>query len=424
MAIKNRFLFAFFLTAFFFLATACSSQKPSVQLSPRKDSGGRVILGDENFIQNYLHLVRGKGVALLTNPSGVNHKLQSSADIFMSNPDINLVALFGPEHGIRGAVYAGAHIENETDPHTGLPVYSLYGKQRKPTAEMLKNVDVILVDIQDIGVRAYTYIYTMAKVMEAAAKFDKEVIILDRPNPLGGEQVEGNLVEPGFFSFVGLYPIPYRHGMTIGELARLFNNEYDIHCRLTVVPLKNWRRNMLWGDTGLLWAPTSPHVPHWQTVLLMSATGTIGELDVLSEGVGYTSPFELIGAPWIDSYAFASALNDLHLPGILFRPLYFKPYYRLFKGEVCQGVQLHITDPYKYNSYTTGLYILQTALKLYPTQKILSGKARVKVFNKVLGCDWITKDLLNHVPVNEIQKKWQKELAGFLSLRKKYLLYD
>jgi len=421
---KNRLLFVFLTASLLLTATACSALRSSAKTGSLKHTAARVVLGNENFLQNYLHLVHNKRVALLTNPSGVNHRLQSSADVFMAHPQINLVALFGPEHGIRGAVYAGAHIENETDPHTGLPVYSLYGKQRKPTAQMLKDIDVILVDIQDIGVRAYTYIYTMAKVMEAAAEYGKEVIVLDRPNPIDGEHVEGNLVEPGFFSFVGLYPIPYRHGLTIGELAQLFNNEYNIHCKLTVVPLKNWRRNMLWGDTGLLWVPTSPHVPHWQTVLFMSTTGTIGELDVLSEGVGYTSPFELIGAPWIDSYAFAAALNDLHLPGILFRPLYFKPYYRLFKGQVCQGVQLHISDPRKFNSYTTGLYILQTALKLYPQQDILSGKARVKVFNKVLGCDWITKDLLNQVPVSEIQRKWQKELHSFLTLRQKYLLYE
>lgn len=424
MKMLFRFSIAFLSAALLLTNVGCTSQRKSLQPASQQVSGQRVLLGNENFLQNYLHLVRGKKVALLTNPSGVNHNLQSSADVFMAHQDINLVALFGPEHGIRGAVYAGAHIENETDPHTGLPVYSLYGKQRKPTAEMLQNVDVILVDIQDIGVRAYTYIYTMARVMEAAAQFNKEVIVLDRPNPLGGEQVEGNLVEPGFFSFVGLYPIPYRHGMTIGELAKLFNNEYDIHCNLTVVPLKNWKRNMLWGDTGLLWVPTSPHVPHWQTVLFMSTTGTIGELHVLSEGVGYTSPFELIGAPWIDSYTFARALNELHLPGIRFRPLYYKPYYGLFKGDVCQGVQLHITDAHTYNSYTTGLYILQTAMHLYPQQEILSGKARIKVFNKVLGCEWISRDLLNHIDVSEIQKKWQPALQEFLNMRQKYLLYD
>ncbi|MCB0306934.1 MAG: DUF1343 domain-containing protein, partial [Calditrichaeota bacterium] len=284
--------FYLLFTIVMLLLTASVVLKQSVNQESHPDEK-MVVLGVENFLRNHLNLVKGKKVGLITNPSGVDRYLNSTADEFFKHPDIDLTALFGPEHGIRGAIYAGEKISDEVDPHTKLPVFSLYGKHRKPTAEMLQNLDVLVVDIQDIGIRAYTFIYTMAKVMEAAAEFDKEVIVLDRPNPLGGIAIEGNLVQEGFFSFVGMYPIPYRHGMTIGELAKLFNREFKINCDLTVIPMLNWERNMFWDDTRLPWVPTSPHVPHWETTLFMSATGLFGELRTLSEGVGYTSPFEI-----------------------------------------------------------------------------------------------------------------------------------
>ncbi len=383
----------------------------------------KLLLGNENLMQNHLNLVKNKRVGLLTNPSGVNSQLQTTADMLHAHPDVNLTALYGPEHGIRGALYAGEHVKDTTDPATGVPVYSLYGKHRKPTAEMLENVDVILADIQDIGVRGYTYIYTMAMVMEAAAEHDKEVIVLDRPNPIGGLRVSGNLVEEPFFSFVGLYPIPYRHGMTIGELAKLFNNEYDIDCRLTVIPMIGWKRNMLWGDTGLPWVPTSPHVPHWETVLYMCATGTFGELRVLSEGVGYTSPFEIVGAPWINGPELAEALNQLEIEGVLFRPLSFHPYYATYEGEICQGVQLHITDERRFPAYRTGLHIMQTVMELYPEHDLFANKNRIGMFNKVVGSDSIMKALQKKIPVDSIAKGWQAELQSFKSMRTNYLIY-
>ncbi len=409
------------------LFMSCSSQKllqPAAKQTEQKIvKNSRVILGSENFITEHLSLIQGKRVGLLTNPSGINGKLQSTADLFAANPKIDLRALFGPEHGIRGAVNAGEKVQDETDPKTGLPVYSLYGKNRQPSKEMLKNIDVLIVDIQDIGVRAYTYIYTMAMVMKAAAENHIPVIVLDRPNPIGGVAVEGNLVEKGYFSFVGLYPIPYRHGMTIGELAKLFNTEYKINCDLTVIALSGWTRDMLWDKTGLFWIPPSPHVPHWETVLFMSTTGTYGELHTLSEGVGYTSPFEITGAPWIDGAVLADSLNALHLTGVLFRPLYFKPYYGAFKGQILQGVQLHLTDAVAYKSYSTGFYIMETVMKLYPEHNLFAEKSRVKMFNKVLGCGWIMQDLINRVPVPQIEKKWQKELERFKQIREKYLIY-
>ncbi len=417
-----KLTFLLFLTIF---TLSCATMKQNIKtVQPPPEQPSYVVPGVENLLNNHLDLLKGKQVGLVTNPSGVDHHLNSTADLFAANPAINLTTLFGPEHGIRGAVSAGEKVADQTDSKTGVPVYSLYGKHRKPTAEMLANVDILVVDLQDIGVRAYTYVYTMAKVMQAGAEHHIPVIVLDRPNPIGGEMVEGNLVEEGFFSFVGLYPIPYRHGMTIGELARLFNEEYGIHCDLTVIPVQGWKRSMFWDETGLPWILPSPHVPHWQTVLFMSSTGTFGELHTLSEGVGYTIPFELVGAPWIDGSKLADALNALKLPGVRFRPLYFKPYYGLFSQQICRGVQIHLTNPRIYQSYVTGLHIMQTVMHLYPERNLFAEPDRVRMFNKVMGCDWITNDLKKDVPVKDIQAAWQDELSRFKTIRLKYLMYE
>jgi uncharacterized protein YbbC (DUF1343 family) len=320
-------------------------------------------------------------------------------------------------------IYAGEKIRTAIDKKTGLPIFSLYGETRKPSPEMLQDIDIIIIDIQDIGLRAYTYIYTMALVMEAAAENGKRVIVLDRPNPLGGQHVEGNLVEEEYFSFVGLYPIPYQHGMTIAELALYFNSEFEIKCKLDVIPMLGWERKMLWGETGLRWVPTSPHVPHWYSILTMGATGTIGELGVLSEGVGYTSPFEIVGAPWIDGDQFSNQLNLLKLPGVFFRPLYFRPYYAHYAGQICQGAQLHITDPSLFQPYSTGLHIMQVHMKLYPEQNLFSKKSRVIMFDKVVGTDKIRNMLEDGYPINQIEKTWLSALEEFKTKREKYLIY-
>jgi uncharacterized protein YbbC (DUF1343 family) len=382
-----------------------------------------VLLGIENLLKNHLSVISGKRVSLLTNPSGVDRNLRSSIDLLYYNPEIDLVALFGPEHGIRGAIHAGEKIDSARDPETGLPVYSLYGDTRKPTKKMMADLDAILVDIQDIGARSYTYIYTMAMVMDAAAHYNKEVIILDRPNPAGGIQVEGNIVQSGYFSFVGLYPIAYRHGMTIGELAKYFNSEFSINCKLIIIPLINWKREMYWGDTGLPWVPTSPHIPHWKTVLFYIATGTFGELHTLSEGVGYTSPFELVGSTWIHAIPYAEALNKLNLPGVIFRPLHFRPYYFRNEGKMHQGVQLHITDHKVFKPFITGLHIMKTTMDMYPEQNLFKYKNRVRMFNKVMGSDSIMNALLAGKTVGEIENDWQEELDNFIAIRKKYLIY-
>jgi len=381
------------------------------------------MLGIDNFLNNYLEIVKDKRVGLLTNPSGVNADLIYTSDLLFNSPAVNLTAFYGPEHGIRGDFFAGHKVSDTLDAKTGLIIYSLYGKRRKPTPETLQNVDIIIVDIQDIGLRGYTYVYTMAKVMEAAAENDKQVIVLDRPNPVGGLLVEGNLVEEGFFSFVGLFPTPYFHGMTIGELALLFNEEYGIDCDLKVIPMQGWKRDMYWDDTGLSWVPTSPHVPHWETILYHGTSGTFGELGTLSEGVGYTSPFETIGAPWINADDFAGELNALNLPGIYFRPLSFKPYYFRSKDQNLQGVQMHITDRLVYLPYATGLYIMQTHIRMYPDHDLFGNESRIRMFNNVMGTDKIMNMLKENVPVTKIKASWQDDLNECKEIRKKYLLY-
>jgi uncharacterized protein YbbC (DUF1343 family) len=415
----------------FFLFFACRKEmhKPAPKIPVREDEAmvkspqDAFLLGIDNFILNYTHLVQGKRVGLMTNPSGVNRDLQPTSDILYMNPAINLTAYYGPEHGIRGAHYDGEKYGDMTDNKTGLPIYSLYGKHRKPTPEMLHNVDVIIIDIQDIGLRAYTFIYSMADVMQAAQENGKHVIILDRPNPISGILIEGNIIEKKFFSGIGRYPIPYLHAMTIGELARLFNEEFGIGCDLQVIPMRGWHRSMYWEDTNLSWVPTSQHLPHWETILYMGASGPFGELHTLLPGIGYTSPFEIVGAPWIKEEIFAEKLNSLNLSGVYFRPLHFKPYYSYYAGKMCQGVQMHLTQKRKFKPYVTGLYILQVHIELFPQHDLFAKSDRVDSFNKAVGTDKIMNMLKNKIAVAEIENSWQDELNAFLITRANYLLY-
>jgi uncharacterized protein YbbC (DUF1343 family) len=265
----------------------------------------------------------------------------------------------------------------------------------------------------------------MAYLMQAASITGKKVIILDRPNPINGITMEGNLLDPQFSSFVGLYPIPYRHGMTIGELALLFNTEYGINCDLEVVKMEGWTRDMYFDDTGLPWVPTSPHVPDAATILPMIATGTYGELGMLSEGVGITTPFEVAGGPWIkDPHEFARALSARIKEGVIFRPTFFKPYYGRHKGQICGGVQLHVTDRDQFAPYLTGLLILAVHQELYPDIDLFANENRWSMFAKVTGSDQIRKDIQAGRDPLEMQQEWQTELIKFGEMRQKYLLYD
>ena len=393
------------------------SQAEDFNIEPPKAKPGIDVL-----LTKKLDLISGKKVGLITNQTGVTSDIRSTIDALNSAPQVKLVALFGPEHGVRGDIEGGQKVPQYVDKKTGVTVYSLYGDVKKPTPEMLKHVQVLIYDIQDIGFRAYTYIYTMALAMEAAKEAGIPVIVLDHPNPLGGNRVEGNVLDSKFSSFVGMYPIPFIYGMTVGELAKLFNEEFNIKCDLTVVPMEGWRREMSYDDTGLTWVPTSPHVPHAETSFLVSTTGCIGELHTVSVGVGYTSPFELIGAPWIDGQLLADKLNSLKLPGVYFRPTSFRPYYQNFIKELCSGVQIHILDKQLFSPAKTQIYILSTINKLYPKHDIFK-TVRISSFDKAYGTDQIRLQLMKGISARKIISLWEDDLENFRKIREKYLIY-
>ncbi len=386
-------------------------------------SAPRVKPGVEVLLEKRLDLIRGRRVGLITNPSGVTAELKSTIDVLHQLPEVKLVALFGPEHGVRGDVFAGEQVNDFVDSRTGLPVFSLYGRRSKPTPEMLANVDVLVYDVQDIGSRTYTYIYTMASCMEAAASQGIPFVVLDRPNPLGGLLVEGPVLEHGFESGIGRYPIPYVYGLTVGELAMLFNREFGINCRLTVVPMEGWKRTMLFADTGLPWVLTSPHIPHAETALFYPATGCLGELGVC-EGVGYTLPFELVADEWTDGQALADHLNKLRLPGVVFRAQYFRPYYFRYKDKQLHGVQIHLTDPRAFRPMATQMHILAALCTLYPHVDLFARERyRPESFDRAMGTDAVRKALAAGQGAEEIMRSWQPTLERFLKVRQKYLLY-
>ncbi|RLL46976.1 DUF1343 domain-containing protein [Oceanobacillus piezotolerans] len=381
-------------------------------------------LGVEVLLNDQKDLIEGKRVGLITNPTGVDKELNSIVDRLHNDPDVELTALYGPEHGVRGDAQAGAYVEFYTDETTGLPVYSLYGQTRKPTPEMLENVDVLLFDIQDVGTRFYTYIYTMAYAMEAAAENGKEFIVLDRPNPLGGHKVEGPVLETKYASFVGNYPIPLRHGMTVGELAQLFNEEFEIGADLTVVEMEGWNRNMYYDDTKLEFVLPSPNMPTLETAVVYPGAALIEGTNV-SEGRGTTKPFEFIGAPFVNSTEFAAALNKLDLPGVKFRAASFTPSISKHSGTLSHGVQIHVTNKKAYKPIETGLHIVKTLHDMYPEdfQFRAENSAGISFFDNLIGNGWIREAIENGESVKDMEKQWKKELKEFEKVRKDYLIY-
>ncbi|MCK2003454.1 DUF1343 domain-containing protein [[Brevibacterium] frigoritolerans] len=379
----------------------------------------KVSPGIEVLLKEEKNVLSGKKVGLITNPTGIDSKLTSIVDLLHDDPDINLTALFGPEHGVRGDAQAGASVEYYIDEKTGLPVYSLYGKTKKPTPEMLKDVEVLVFDIQDVGTRYYTYIYTMAYAMEAAKENDIPFIVLDRPNPQGGESVDGPVLEPEFSSFVGLYPIPLKHGMTVGELATLFNKEFKIGADLKVIKMKGWKRDMDYDDTGLPFVLPSPNMPTVSTTFVYPATGLIEGTNV-SEGRGTTKPFEMIGAPYINSDELAGKLNALRLPGVKFRAASFTPTFSKHAGKLSHGVEIYITDREEFKAVPTGLHIIKTIQDLYPGDfEFLAANN----FNLLIGNGWIMSRIKAGSTVNEILKEYQVKQDAFKKVRKNYLLY-
>ncbi len=389
-------------------------------------AGAQVKTGIDVLAEQGFALLKGKRVGLVTNPTGVDRNLQSTVDILHAHTDLR--ALFGPEHGVRGDFSAGDHVGDRLDEATGIPVYSLYGKNRKPDAEVLRDVDVIVYDIQDVGVRSYTYISTMGLVMEAAAELGKELVVLDRPNPLGGKRVEGPLVEKGYESFVSQYAIPYVYGLTCGELAILLNEEGMLsggsRCKLTVIPMEEWEREMSFDKTGLQWIPTSPHIPQYTSAFYYPATGIIGELDPNMIGIGYTLPFQTLVTENIDAARLSDAMNALELEGVLFRPIYLKPYYMARKGVSLQGVQIYITDLVNAGLTEIQFLFLQEAHRIDPDFNPFVGKEdRFAMFDKVCGSDRIRKSMMEDFNFEKLRSYWNKDREAFRSLSEKYYLY-
>ncbi|MBI5202640.1 MAG: DUF1343 domain-containing protein [Elusimicrobia bacterium] len=383
--------------------------------------------------------LRGKRVALITHAAAVTTGLELTADALARAPGVKIVALMGPEHGVRGARLATETVVDERDPKLGVPIYSLHrstsiydADTNKPTPAMLKGVDAVVYDVQDIGSRSYTYIVSMALAMEAAADAGIPFFVLDRPDPVGGERVEGNVPpEDWKRSTVNWLRIPYVYGMTPGELARMINGEGWLRggrrVDLKVVEMKGWRREMRFSDTGLLWVPTSPHVPRIETAFFYPATGILGELGTFNIGVGYPQPFELIGAPGIDGEKLASKLNELGLPGVRFRPLSFKPFYAAHKGTLCQGVQIHLLDLRKAPLVELQLYAMEAVRALFPDAAIFppdtleeTGRPR---FDATFGTGEASAAIAEGRPIKDVLAAWRKQAADFAERRKKYLLY-
>ncbi|WP_195252491.1 exo-beta-N-acetylmuramidase NamZ domain-containing protein [Hoylesella timonensis] len=389
----------------------------------------KVLTGIDMLERQNFKPLQGKRIGLITNPTGVNRYLKSTIDILHDAPNVQLVALYGPEHGVRGDIYAGAKVQDQKDEKTGLPIFSLYGKTRKATKEMLRGIDALVYDIQDIGSRSFTFISTMGLAMEAAAENGIELIVLDRPNPLGGLHIEGNVVEDDCVSFVSQFRIPYIYGLTCGELAKMLNGERmlanGVQCKLNVIKMKGWKRKMTFADTGLPWIASSPHIPQALTAWYYPTTGIVGELGYLSIGVGYTLPFQLFAASWIDAEELANAMNAQQMPGVTFRPIHLRPFYSTGKGEQLQGIQIHITN-YKTVQLTPIQFVLmQEIARLYPEHSVMehANQQRFSMFDKVCGSKQIRQRFMLRNQWSDIESYWNKDVKPFKILSKKYYLY-
>jgi uncharacterized protein YbbC (DUF1343 family) len=416
---------------------------------PAAAATARVKPGTEVFLEKHLDLVKGKRVGLITNPTGTDGSLTTTIDLLLANPAVKLVALYGPEHGVRGDAQAGQYVPFYIDrkynlPEFNLPVFSLYGQSLKPDPRMLtdidafmrsfdtketgkvpdeamvEGIDVMMFDIQDVGTRVYTYVATMAYAMQAAAESGVEFVVLDRPNPVNGVDMEGPVLEyPQFSSFIGLYPIPERHGMTVGELARLFNDKFLAKkARLTVVPMEGWKREMWFDDTGLPWVIPSPNMPTLDTAAVYPGLVAI-EGTNLSEGRGTTKPFELFGAPWVDGFDLARKLNGLGLAGVRFREAWFTPSFSKFQGVLCGGCQVHITDRAAFRPFATVLHIIRTVRDAYPGEFAF----HAEYFDSVMGTASVRQALEAGRDVPSILESLEPGLEAFAGLRKPFLLY-
>lgn len=388
----------------------------------------KIQLGVDVFFQEErFKVLSGKKVALLTNHTGVDGQQRPTLELLQQfEKEYKIVALFCPEHGLTGVAYNAENVAHKKEGK--LMCFSLHGTHRRPTAEMLKGIDVIICDMQDIGCRSYTYATTLYYVIEEAAKKNIEVIVLDRPNPMGGTIVDGPMLKCENRSFLGYINVPYCHGMTIGELARFFNEEYQVKCKLKVIPMKGWKRDMTYQETGLAWTPTSPQIPEADTPFFYPATGLLGGLQLVSIGIGYTLPFKVVGAPWIDGKAFAKALNEQNLKGVKFLPFHFKPYFGPYKNEECHGVRILITDPKQFRPVSIDYLMMGVLKSLYPKEVIRRLKD-LPESKQALFCKANGNTVIWDILMKEKYAGWKmvsvdkEERQAFLEKRQKYLLY-
>lgn len=387
-----------------------------------------VKLGLEKILDEQVHFLKGMRVGLVCNPASVNHHFQHAADLFYENEQINLTTLFGPQHGIRGDVQDNmietSHI---VDSQTEIPIYSLYSETREPTEEMLSSIDALVFDLQDVGCRVYTFIYTMANCMRACAKYGKKMFVLDRPNPINGIDIEGNLLEAGHESFVGMYPIPMRHGLTVGELAKLFNTDFELHCDLEVITMDNWSREDYYDETDAPWVMPSPNMPTVDTSVVFPATVYL-EGTRVSEGRGTTRPFEIVGASYINPLEFSDSLASLELAGVIFRPINFLPTFQKFANEGCGGIFLHVVDREVFEPVITGLAIIKTIFDFYPNDFKWKEPPYEYVYDRnpfdvIAGTSKIREFFEQGKTIKEMKNSWQTDIKIFSKVREKYLLY-
>ncbi|MFP4081994.1 MAG: exo-beta-N-acetylmuramidase NamZ domain-containing protein [Candidatus Aminicenantes bacterium] len=433
-------IFCVLLGAGLVFSPGCEREKEKAPLSQQR----KVKLGVEVFVESRLDLVKDRRVGLITNPTGADSQLRSTVQLFYENPEIHLKALYGPEHGVRGNAQPGEYVPFYADKKYNIPVFSLYGQSKKPVPGMLKDIDqymrsfdiemegkipeesmvedmeVLVFDIQDVGTRIYTYIATMAYCMEACAEKNIEFIVLDRPNPINGLDLEGPVLQyPEYSSFVGLYPIPVRHGMTVGELAKLFNDRFlKEKASLTVIPMQGWEREMWYDETSLPWIMPSPNMPTLQTATVYPGQVFLEGTNV-SEGRGTTRPFEYFGAPWIDGHDLSEELNGLQLPGVVFREAWFVPTFSKYQGKLCGGAQIHILDRNVYQPFEAALHILKTIMDLYPRDF----RFHQEYFDKIMGTSRVREALEKGWAVEKIMDGCSQELDQFIQVRNPSLIY-
>lgn len=420
------------LLASSFALSAGVSVSGALQEAAARRQGAPVKPGIEVLVERGFEGLEGKRVGLVTNPSGVDSKLRSTIDILFENVD--LVALFAPEHGVRGDIYAGDKVESGFDEKTGLPVHSLYGATRQATPKMLEGIDIVVYDIQDVGTRSYTFISTLGLMMRSCADLGISVMVLDRPNPLGGNKIEGSLVQDGFHSFVSQYKIPYIYGLTVGELAMMINEEgmnrgqngreEPLSCELIVVPMEGWTRDMLYEDTRLPWVAPSPNIPYPQSAICYPSAGICGDLyNYLNIGIGYTMPFACFAEKWIDAELLKSRLESYDLPGVAWRCIHYKPISGRLAGQVIHGVQYYYTDYEEAILTLTQFYVMQAVWELYGRNPISTAGDRMSMFNKVCGTDFVSREFGATMKVSAIFDFWMKDVDFFRQKSQKYHLY-